>query len=447
MCIMINRVSPEDGRMLSSSKEKLALSKWAEAYERERGHIWCEERVLNNKARARGEFTRAAKDKPRHIFETEAAAKRASNDNRKEAQAVRDELKAKDAALSKEQRATAARHKAERAKLDVDHKARAVEIKAQAQQAYGQAKARIRAEYRPLFREQYRQAEEQRKAFEARETRLTGKIQNAMDAMGYARQARGEDQGAGIGNVFRFMSSAGARREALVRMHDAFEREIAGRQDAAIREAKTDIVKSCNMLLQENRQRFVAEKGQMDLAHKADSAALRSKWKTRTEERKGVWEAFRERADKRRQREAELDQRLARFEAARKAPGASKAGQAVQTVRKRPTRPLRAFLRGVVRARPRPRTPVGVDEGGRGAGGGIPAVGVIGAGRKGPCPAPALTFAARACPLFLWTAPPVSLTPVSQAFSIKRVESRKSALVQMCTSLRMELYTCLRLQH
>ena len=42
--IMVNRVSPKDGRMLPSSKEKLNLSKWAQAYEQGRGKIWCEER-------------------------------------------------------------------------------------------------------------------------------------------------------------------------------------------------------------------------------------------------------------------------------------------------------------------------------------------------------------------------------------------------------------------
>ena len=46
--ILCNRVSPEDGRMLPSSKEKLKLSRWAEAYEKARGRIFCEERVLNN---------------------------------------------------------------------------------------------------------------------------------------------------------------------------------------------------------------------------------------------------------------------------------------------------------------------------------------------------------------------------------------------------------------
>ena len=53
--VLLNRISPEDGRMLSSSKEKLALSKWAEDYERARGEILCQQRAINNAARDRGE--------------------------------------------------------------------------------------------------------------------------------------------------------------------------------------------------------------------------------------------------------------------------------------------------------------------------------------------------------------------------------------------------------
>ena len=62
--------------MLSSSKEKLALSKWAEAYEKERGVVYCEERVLNNQANSAANMRCGAKDKARNVFELEAA-----NDN------------------------------------------------------------------------------------------------------------------------------------------------------------------------------------------------------------------------------------------------------------------------------------------------------------------------------------------------------------------------------
>lgn len=80
--IMINRVNPVDGRMLSSSKEKLALSKWAESYERRRGSVLCEQRAENNRRRSQGLYTRATKALDRRAFEKMKAGLVPANQNR-----------------------------------------------------------------------------------------------------------------------------------------------------------------------------------------------------------------------------------------------------------------------------------------------------------------------------------------------------------------------------
>jgi hypothetical protein len=67
--ILLNRVSPTDGRLLSSSKEKLALSALALAYEQETGQVLCKERETNAAKRQQGEYVRAEKDIPRPEFE------------------------------------------------------------------------------------------------------------------------------------------------------------------------------------------------------------------------------------------------------------------------------------------------------------------------------------------------------------------------------------------
>jgi Relaxase/Mobilisation nuclease domain len=67
--IVINRVSPLDGRMLSSSNEKLALSRLALAYEKEQGKVVCPQRVRNTERRAKGEYVRAEEALPRPEYE------------------------------------------------------------------------------------------------------------------------------------------------------------------------------------------------------------------------------------------------------------------------------------------------------------------------------------------------------------------------------------------
>jgi len=67
--VLLNRVSPTDGRMLSSSNEKLALSALALAYEKEGGAIKCKQRELNAEKRKAGEHVRGEKDIPRPEYE------------------------------------------------------------------------------------------------------------------------------------------------------------------------------------------------------------------------------------------------------------------------------------------------------------------------------------------------------------------------------------------
>jgi hypothetical protein len=115
--VTLNRVSPEDGRMLSSSNEKLNLSRWAESCERARGKILCEERVANNQARDMlGEFTRAVKDRPRHLHEQKKGLAKSN-----QGQKVKDQQRGKDAALAAKGREMHKRHRTEWGKLRADH--------------------------------------------------------------------------------------------------------------------------------------------------------------------------------------------------------------------------------------------------------------------------------------------------------------------------------------
>ena len=53
--VMVNRVHPVTGLMAKMSHDQNKLSRLAEAYERESGHIYCEKRVTNNRRRDHGE--------------------------------------------------------------------------------------------------------------------------------------------------------------------------------------------------------------------------------------------------------------------------------------------------------------------------------------------------------------------------------------------------------
>ena len=56
--VMVNRVHPRTGKAAKLSRSKERLSEWALKYEKEHGPIYCERRVENVKARARGNPTK-----------------------------------------------------------------------------------------------------------------------------------------------------------------------------------------------------------------------------------------------------------------------------------------------------------------------------------------------------------------------------------------------------
>lgn len=284
--VLLNRVSPENGVILSSSKEKLKLSAWAEAYEKERGTVYCEERVVNNAARARGEFTRAAKEQPRHIYEAEQDARQAINDNEKMADRIRAEQKAKDAALAQRGRDMQAKHRRLWDELVVRHKARKQEITDQAERDTGAAKAAVRQDYRPAWRETLKQQREQLTAFDAREATWRGRAGNLIDSMKWTRQVRGEEQQRStLKTYYALISSSGARRQALERAQAAEQQALRRQQAQEMQERAQPIEARQQAALADNRVRFMAERQDVLLQQRADEAKLRAEWRSRNEQR------------------------------------------------------------------------------------------------------------------------------------------------------------------
>lgn len=60
--LIVNRVHPVTGKAATLSNDRLKLSQWAETYEKERGKIYCDKRVENNRKRGQGAFVKAYHD-------------------------------------------------------------------------------------------------------------------------------------------------------------------------------------------------------------------------------------------------------------------------------------------------------------------------------------------------------------------------------------------------
>lgn len=284
--LIINRVSPEDGRMLPSSKEKLALSRWALAYERERGELLCEQRAINNAARDRGEYVRGDKDMARHLYELHAA-----NGNQPERAERHRRQREKDREVGKRQRAMWEKQAAVWAALIEGQRRRRSAILIQQKADTRRVVEVIRASYRrDRWTRLHREHGAEMKAFERGESSFLGRMKNRMRAIGLRALVRGEGQGRAIGDLFNALSSAGARRELLRRAQAKQEVALAAEQRAEERRAIQGVRATTRARLQAARHEFQAERAALVLKVALESTAMRAAWKTRAEQRREAME-------------------------------------------------------------------------------------------------------------------------------------------------------------
>lgn len=292
--LLINRVSPEDGRHLKSSNDRLKLSRWAEAYEREGGQIYCEDRVVNNAMRDRGEYVKGARDIARHIFEAQPPAP--ANDNSK-LNAAREAERKKDAALALRGRNMAQMHARAWDKLAEAHQTRKGALDRALQGDIAQAKAAIREEFRPQWRALYRRQDSERATFEALETSFFGRASNMAKTVRLSARDIGGDTKGVIGRTFGILTNAGDRKahfeKAQERAREALQREQDKRASVAAKSLEVTQQRKYNAL----RALYLHDRAELIEQHKRERAELQVDWRARTAERQN---AFRDMAAKNR---------------------------------------------------------------------------------------------------------------------------------------------------
>lgn len=290
--IIVNRVSSEDGRMLPSSNEKLALSRWAEAYEKERGEILCEERVLNNAARDRKKHTRGKKDQARHLYEAE-------QDNKPD-QKTKDAQRRKEAELARKTRAVQERQRNAWAEQERQHKERIKEIKAQAVRNAEAKKLQAREALRPEFQGLFQKRQAEMEKFLQKEKSLLGRVHNALRAIDFKAVLRGEAANGetktrrqALGEAFDALSQAGARLEALKREQAKEQKALEARENQAEREVAARARQEREEALRQNRIRFEKERNDRILQQQMEGAKLRAERMVRTQLREQAIEGSR----------------------------------------------------------------------------------------------------------------------------------------------------------
>ena len=284
--VLCNRVSPEDGRMLPSSKDHLKLSKWAERYEKERGKVYCDERVLNNQARTRGEYTRGPRPLDRRSLQEIRSATLIANDNHTLIEQQRSQQKELNRALVDEGRELHSAHGDQWRALKDSLQAQKAEANLAAKKARASTLDRIRGNYRPQWKALNQKQLDERRIFEGREHALSGRLQNILSSIGFSVT---KDENPQIATLFKVIGSKGAREAALMRKHRTETRllEVQQKNDERSEIKKTDrALAETHQLI---RTAYLHQRDTLVAAQSTERAKLRQKWRNRHVSRRREW--------------------------------------------------------------------------------------------------------------------------------------------------------------
>lgn len=290
--LVINRVSPKDGRILPSSFERLNASKWAEKYERDRGEILCHQRAINNAARERGEYTRGKKDLPRAIHEQMAAV---SNDNTKK-NALLAEQRKRVAAIAKEQRELKARHKAEWLQMEARTKKQRQETTRQSKLDVIKARQGVRDKFRLQWEEHHHDKQADQAQFNLNEKTLRGRIENAKKLVAWRDLVGKKAEGQRVSTIaaaFRVFASEGARRDALAKQQRHKEAALKRSQHQAENKAVVAARSKLPDRKMHDRNQFETQRSAIVAKHRMEAAKVKAAWRNHERKQKQEWDGFR----------------------------------------------------------------------------------------------------------------------------------------------------------
>ena len=289
--VIVNRVSPADGRLASTSQEKLKLSRWAEAWEKRHGKVYCDERVTNNAVRDRRRAVNAEKEGSRQAFEvmhdaTEGLGKL------QEAKAAATELKVdqqrKASELAALGRAMHEHYREELANLGADYRRDKARVRAEQRVELAALKAENRQVIGDTMRAFAEQQNSERQSIAWRERSLLGRVWNAVDA---GRSAEGWEQR--LGKTLWATVSKSARIERLRADYQERQQVLYQQMTSWAREREAEFRSSYKARYDANYQKFVAARASALGHYKAEQSDYRRMWAKRSEARRHAWQEFR----------------------------------------------------------------------------------------------------------------------------------------------------------
>lgn len=297
--VILNLVNQHNGKNLNLSHTKKKLDKWAYEYRKERGEEqkYCPDRTKKHEAieaRKRGQnpdFVKPTKKNFHRSQTAQAFDKATTHANSNETNNIKKDQKAKDADLFSYGRKQAEIHKSEWAVLSSEYQTQKADINRRAKDDIQRVKDEIFQQGKPYYVEMLRSQRAELSAFNQRESRVLGKINNMVAAVTHsARLGRPENKNV-VSQLFKTISNKDQRQAWIKAKHDKQIREFKRDQNAQVKTATKNINQTKKErtgaaldLFQFNRQGLIRKQD-------TRNQDLKDRWKTRNMERK---QAFRQ---------------------------------------------------------------------------------------------------------------------------------------------------------
>lgn len=269
--VILNRVHPETGVMLSTSNDRLKLSDWANEYERMRGV------VLTPK--------REAKRQLREQFADKAKRQQYTQQQRQKADQRPYDSKSRAAMLKEFQERQKGQHRQAWVDLAQENKAKRGVVYDRSAAAIKEAAARHKAECKPIWAAYFKEVRDEGRAFVARERELSGKVANALEATRHQR-ATGKLGGRGtLSATFSNLLSSQARAQAFADRQEMNRQQMAARLKSILDDEIQQLKDERGRNLVGQRQSFDARRESLLKSQGEDRAKIRQAWQHIYDER------------------------------------------------------------------------------------------------------------------------------------------------------------------
>lgn len=271
--VIVNRVHPDTGKMLTTSNDRRKLSEWANQYERERGQILTPKR--EEKRQIREQFDEVRRKE--FVEQRRKLADTARSEPQKPVQASGATYAPSD--LKELSDAQKARHKAEWPALSEKHRKTKDAIYSEYGGKIKAASAAHKEAMRPYWREQFRRERDERRQFDRDERTISGVVKNALHAALH-QQAQGQNGGRGLlSATFANVLSSQARSFALAEKQQMKRDQLHAEMKRVLDREVSGLKEQRGAALQGQREAFGKERLALIERQNVERAKVREAWR------------------------------------------------------------------------------------------------------------------------------------------------------------------------